>query len=155
MTGLVVDASVWVAAADATDRHSDASRDFLSVVTGRAVALAIPDFAELEVACALSRRLRDGERGQALAHLMVESPLVTSYPMHASLLRRAIETGTQRLLRGGDAIYAALAEETEGELISWDEELIRRAGATTPTAWLDCNAADEAEAEPEEEPEGR
>lgn len=149
MAGLVIDASVWVAAADATDSHSDASRDFLSVVTGRAVALAVPDFAELEVACALSRRLRDGERGRALGRLMVESPVVTPYPMHPSLLRRAMETGTRRLLRGGDAIYAALSEETGGELISWDGELIRRAGATTPAAWLERSAGRGAQPEPE------
>lgn len=153
MAGLVVDASVWVAAADATDTHSGLSREFLSVVARRAVALAVPDFAELEVACALARRLRDGERGQALARLMVASPMVTPYPMHSSLLRRAIETGARRLLRGGDAIYAALSEETEGELISWDEELIQRAGATTPAAWLERHA--DHEAEPESDPEGR
>lgn len=143
MAGLVVDASVWVAAADATDRHADATRAFLSVVTARAVALAVPDFAELEVACALSRRMRDGDRGQALARRIIESPVVTPYPVDSSLMRRAIDTGTRRLLRGGDALYVALVEETGGELISWDEELIRRAGAITPSAWLERNAGPE------------
>ena len=151
MAGLVIDASVWVAAADFTDRHSDASRDFLSVVTARGVALAVPDFAELEVACALSRRMRDGDRGTALARRMVESPVVTLYPMQSSLMRRAVETGTRRLLRGGDAIYAALAAATGGELVSWDEELIQRAGAMTPAAWLERNAAPEAHPDPGED----
>lgn len=149
MAALVIDASVWVAAADATDSCSDPSRHFLAVVTARAVALTVPDFAELEVACALSRRLRDGERGRALASLVVQSPMVTPSPMHSSLLRQAIETGTRRSLRGGDAIYAALSEETGGELISWDEELIQRAGATTPAEWLERNAADASGPDPE------
>lgn len=153
MAGLVIDASVWVAAADATDRHADASRDFLSVVTARGVALAVPDFAELEVACALARRMRDGDRGQALARRMVESPVVTPHIIPSSLMRRAIETGGRRLLRGGDAIYAALAEDTGGELISWDEELIQRAGAITPLAWLERNAGPEAH--PDRGAEGR
>lgn len=151
MNALVVDASVWVAAADASDSFSDASRVFLSAVTGRAVALAIPDLAEVEVACALSRRLRDGEKGAVLARLMIQSPLVTVHPTQSSLLRQAIDTGTRRLLRGGEAIYAALAEQMAVELISWDGELIQRAGATTPTGWLERNAVQDAEPDPASE----
>jgi predicted nucleic acid-binding protein len=136
MTVLVIDASVWVSAADATDSFSEPSRTFLSVVTKRAASIALPDFAELEVACALARRLRDAELGKELASRMLRSPLVTVHPLDRSLLRRAIAVGTARLVRAGDAVYAAVSDVTDGEIVSWDAELIQRSGAVTPLEWL-------------------
>lgn len=143
MTLLVVDASVWVSAADATDAFSQPSRGFLADIARRATPIALPDFAELEVACALARRLDDAGSGRDLAARMLRSPLVTVHSLDASLLRRAVEVGTRKLLRAGDAVYAALSELTQGEVVSWDEELIQRAGAVTPRAWMDRNAPQE------------
>ena len=140
MTTLVVDASVWVAAADATDGFSEPGRAFLAALARRSTPIALPDFAELEVACALARRLDDAESGRSLAGRMMRSPLVTVHSLDASLLRRAVEVGTRRLLRAGDAVYVAVSELTQGEVVSWDEELIQRAGAVTPRAWMERNA---------------
>jgi predicted nucleic acid-binding protein len=67
------------------------------------------------------------------------------------LVRRAIDVGTRQLLRAGDAVYATLAEMIGGEVVSWDGELIGRAGAVTPDAWLKRNAS-EGEEEDEEAP---
>lgn len=143
MTVLIVDASVWVSAADATDAFSEPSRAFLSSVVRRATPIALPDFAELEVACALARRLRDGERAKDLAGQMLRSPLITVHSLDSSLLRRAVEVGTRKLLRAGDAVYAAVTDLTGGEVVSWDEELIQRAGAVTPREWTEQNAPQE------------
>ena len=137
MTVLVVDASVWVSAADATDAFSEPSRTFLSSVARREISIALPDFAELECACALARRLRDGERGRDLAAEMLRSPLITAHSLDPALLRRAIDVGTRKLLRAGDAVYAAVAELTGGEVVTWDGELIQRMGAVTPEEWTD------------------
>lgn len=143
MSALVVDASVWVSAADATDALSEPSRAFLSVLVERVTPIALPDFTELEVACALARRLRNAERGRELAGQIVRSPLVTVHSLDSSLLRRAVEVGTEQLLRAGDAVYAAVSERTEGEVVSWDEELIQRAGAVSPREWMERNASQE------------
>ncbi|MCG8469356.1 MAG: PIN domain-containing protein [Gemmatimonadetes bacterium] len=140
MTVLVVDASVWVSAADATDAFSEPSRTFLSRVARRALPIALPDLAELEFACALARRLGDAERGKDLAAQMLRSPLIAVHSLDASLLRRAVEVGTRKLLRAGDAVYAAVAELTGGEVVSWDRELIQRAGAVTPREWTEEQA---------------
>jgi predicted nucleic acid-binding protein len=134
---LVVDASVWVSAADATDDLSEHSRAFLSALTRADTTTAIPDFAELEVACALARRLQNGERGRALAGGIVASPMVEVHPLDAGLLRRAVDIGTARFLRAGDAVYAALADVIGAELVAWDGELIERAAALTPREWLE------------------
>ena len=135
-TTLVIDASVWVSAADATDALSEPSRAFFSEVVARELPIALPEFAWLEIACALARRLRSAEHGRSLATRMLESPLVTTYSLNRAMLRQAIQVGTRDFLRSGDALYTALAEGIEGEVVSWDGELIERAGALTPEGWI-------------------
>ncbi len=133
---LVIDASVWVSAADATDPLSGPSRAFLAEVAAREIPIALPEFAGLEIACALARRLHNAEQGRSLAGRMLESPLVTTYSLNRAMLRRAGQVGTRDFLRAGDALYAAFAEGMEGEVVSWDGELIERGGALTPEGWM-------------------
>ena len=137
MKPLVIDASVWVSAADATDALSEVSRAFLALVVARELPIALPEHAEVEIACALARRLRDAGRGRGLTERMLESPLVTRHSTNRAMLRDAVRVGTRDFLRSGDALYAALAERLEADLVSWDEELIERAGALTPRRFLD------------------
>ena len=139
MTPLVVDASVWVAAADRSDGVSDASRAFLQSVARRRVPVVIPAFARVEIACALARRLRDPRRARRLATGLLRSPVVAEQPLDDALVAGAIEHGTDALLRAGDAFYAATARRLGGEIVSWDMELVRRAPALTPEDWLAAN----------------
>lgn len=136
MTALVIDASVWVSAADPTDGLSVPSRAFLSQVAARELPIVLPEFAKLEVACALARRFRSAEHGRSLTNEMLESPRMATYSVDRTSLRRAVQLGTGSFLRAGDALYAALAQRVEGQLVSWDRELIERAGALTPDDWM-------------------
>jgi predicted nucleic acid-binding protein len=54
-------------------------------------------------------------------------------------MRKAITLGTQSFLRSADAIYAALTDQLGATLVAWDDELVQRAGAMTPTTWLATN----------------
>ena len=139
MTTLVIDASVWVSAADATDGLSESSRAFLSLAVDRELSISLPELAKLEIACALARRLRDAERGRRLADRMLDSPLVTVHSLNRTMLRHALKVGTRSFLRSGDALYAALADWLRADVVSWDGELIERAGAITPTDWIERN----------------
>ena len=103
--------------------------------------VALPAIARLEVACALSRRLRDAGRGRVLADGLLHSPLITEMDL-GSLLGTALTVGTESFLRAGDAFYAALATDEDGIIISWDEELVRQANAVTPSAWLSEHGED-------------
>ena len=136
MTTLVIDASVWVSAVDSTDSRSEPSRRFLSMVVNGKMPIALPEFAELEIACALARRLRDPTRGSTLAGRMLGSPHVAKHSVNRPAILRAIRVGTRKFLRSGDSLYAALARRVEGQLVSWDRELIERAGAITPDNWV-------------------
>ena len=140
MRTLVVDASVWVSAADATDARSEASRTFLAGVVVRQLPIALPELAWIEIACALARRLRNAEQGRSLTERMLGSPLVRTYSLNRARLREAIQVGTGSFLRSGNALYAALAEGLEGEVVSWDRELVERAGALTPQGWIDARS---------------
>ena len=139
MKTLVIDASVWVSAADGSDARSQVSRSFLSLVVETEIPLALPEYAELEIACAMARRLRDAGQGRYLTRRMLESPLVTTHSSNRARLRNAVVVGTRRFLRPGDALYAALAEELECEVVAWDRELIERAGALPPGEWIARN----------------
>ncbi len=76
---LVIDASVWAAAADAADALAGPSRAFLATVAERRLPVSLPAIARLDVACALARRLRDPARGRALAEAMVRGPMVPQW----------------------------------------------------------------------------
>ena len=136
---LTVDASVWVAAADRSDPFCAASREFLAGVARQGRRVYLPSFAWVEIACALARRTQDPAAGRRLAEALLASPLVVRVDLGAALLAQAMTCGTERLLRGADALYAATAAAHETQLVAWDTELTGRAGAVTPTAWLEAN----------------
>jgi predicted nucleic acid-binding protein len=133
---LVVDASVWVSAADKTDALSVQSRSFLAGVAARGEILVVPALAPVEVACAFARRTRDAGAGRAVADELVRFPLLRIEPLTAHVLREAVERGTAALLRAADAIYLAVGRMTGSRLVTWDAELVERAEGLTPVAWL-------------------
>jgi predicted nucleic acid-binding protein len=55
------------------------------------------------------------------------------------MLALAGDLGAHQLIRGADALYVAASSLTGAPLISWDAELVRRAGALTPQDWLAAN----------------
>ena len=74
MRTLVIDASVWVSAADATDELSEVSRTFLAGVVARQLPIALPESARIEIACALARAAgADGMAGGQAIDLAAES----------------------------------------------------------------------------------
>jgi hypothetical protein len=54
-------------------------------------------------------------------------------------MREALRLATQQFLRGVDALYIITSQLAGARLISWHDELVQRAGALTPTIWLDAN----------------
>jgi predicted nucleic acid-binding protein len=140
MTDVTVDASIWIAAADPTDIFHQESRQFLSAVARSGLRPVIPTFGVVEIACALSRKRRDPIAGQQLTEGLLRLNAVVQVPVDAALLSAALLVGTDCFLRGADALYAATARVTGATLVSRDRELIERAGALSPTDWLDANS---------------
>ncbi len=132
---VVVDASVWVAAADNTDRFSTVSRDFLRAVIAKPVSIVGPEIVHLEVACALARRTRDPAAARKLGNAVLA--LAEVHRTDRVLIAEAIMTGTEMLLRSADALCAAVAKRVSGTIVTWDEDLLQRAGAVTPATWVE------------------
>ncbi|MBE7519054.1 MAG: PIN domain-containing protein [Thermoflexaceae bacterium] len=137
---LVVDASVWVAAADATDPACTASRSFLRHAGARGRTIILPAYARIEIACALARRLGDSGAGLGLAGEIMQAPQVRVEALSAGLIAEAARLGTAAFLRAGDALYAAVAQRHSATLVAWDAELVSRAGAIAPDSWLERQA---------------
>lgn len=136
MKPLVVDASVFIAAAEPEDAFHAESRRFLEIVITRAVPVHVPAFGLTEIACALSRRLRDPVVARKLAIGGLGAVRAVEMPVDATFLAHATLSGTRDFLRGADALYVAAAEMTGGVLVSWDGEHRSRAGAQTPVEWM-------------------
>jgi predicted nucleic acid-binding protein len=133
----IVDANVWVAAFDATDRFHADSAAFLYALANLGIGARAPAILVLEVACALARRFGDASIGRETAAKLQEHPMLRLEPLGGRLLSEAMRVGTANRLRAADALYAATATMTrDGALVSWDLELIERAGAFTPPVWL-------------------
>lgn len=136
---LTLDASIWTAAYDSRDAFHAHSTAFLVAVTRRRLPLYGPAFVVIEVACALARRAQSPAAGKDALQTLRSHPLLILQPLDERLLAVAARLGAHQLLRGADALYAATAAICSAPLISWDDELIRRAEAVTPTDWLAAN----------------
>lgn len=133
---LTIDANIWVAAFDPRDRFHDRSVAFLRAVASARLRLHGPAVVRLEVACVVSRRAGNSDAG-VMAHARLGShPALVLHPVDERCLATAHALGVKQLLRGTDALYAATAAIILAPLISWDTELVERAGAMTPDRWL-------------------
>jgi predicted nucleic acid-binding protein len=133
---LVVDASVFIASLLAEERVSRESDAFLERAIAAGATLVAPALLLVEVTCALSRRTGNVAWSGITARDLVDLPELTLEPLTDTLLLAAAQRGADSRLGAVDALYLAVAEAHAVPLISWDRELIARAGAITPTAWL-------------------
>jgi len=139
MNSAVVDASVWVAAVHKASVHRPDSYACLVRLRELRWQVMVPTIARVEIACALARRWRSPARARRTTTTLLKASATTEWPLMPGAIERAQLIGTEQYLRAADAIYAAEAVSSGIPLISWDAELIRRAGAMSPTTWLQAN----------------
>ena len=132
---LTVDANVWVSAFDSHNQFHGASTGFLAAALEQGLSFTGPAFVLVEVACAIARR-GDARSGHAARDELLANPRLVLEPLTGAFLSAAARLGADLRLGSGDALYAAAAELTRAPLVSWDDELIRRAGGVTPATWL-------------------
>jgi predicted nucleic acid-binding protein len=133
---ITLDASVWVAGLDEADDRCATSVRFLVELQVRGTPIVIPELALLEVGCAVARRRRDPAAGPAAVAALCGIPTLRILAAGRAISEPELGLGTRALLRATDAVYAATARLTGSILVSWDRELIERAGALTPERWL-------------------
>lgn len=133
---LVIDANLWVAAFDAGDQLHDESVEVFAAAARQRETLAAPAIVLLESGCALARRLGDPRLARSAMAKISDHPSLRLEALSDELLFEAAELGLERRLRAADALYAATAARLGASLLSWDSELIARAGALSPRDWL-------------------
>jgi predicted nucleic acid-binding protein len=136
---LTLDTNIWIAAYDLRDRFHHESTIFLTALTRRRLTLYGPAFVTVEAGCALARRAQDMQAGAKAIKRLNAYPLLTLLPLNKLLLATASELGARHLIRGADALFVAAAALSGAPLVSWDRELVSRAGAITPADWLATN----------------
>lgn len=121
-----VDASVHVSALNPAEIHSDDSRAFLAWVQQQHIPLFCPTLLLVEIAAAIARALGDAERAVTLAEVIRSWPGQTLVPLDEALASRAADLAATAQLRGGDAVYAAVAQQYSTTLVTLDRQQLER-----------------------------
>lgn len=136
---LTIDASVFVSAARPSEKLYPLSFRFLHRVKG--TRIFCPTLVLAECGAAIARPTGDSLLSGRLVDLIRYFPGMTQVPLDQSLAFRAAEIAIGNRLRGADAVYAAVAENFDATLVSWDEEMLERSPqsvrAINPERWLE------------------
>ena len=119
-----VDASVWVNAFDHKEPGHQTSRRFLETVQEESFPIFVPHLLRIEVAGAIGRSRSDPTRAQQFATALARLPNVTLLSLDEELAQAALELAAQHALRGADAVYAAVAQQTDCILVSLDQTVL-------------------------------
>ena len=123
---VTVDASVFVNAFIPTEAGSDQSLEFITSLRMQNIPLIEPTLFLPEIVASVARKKDDTERALALAQDIREFSNLTLIPIDASLADLADEIAAAHLLRGSDAVYAAVALRFGTELVTLDREQLDR-----------------------------
>ena len=136
---LTIDASVFVSAARPSEKLYPISYRFLHRVKG--AKIFCPTLVLAECGAAIARPTGDSLLSGRLVNLIRYFPGMTQVSLDLSLAIRAAEIAIENRLRGADAVYAAVAENFDAVLVSWDEEMLERCPQTvqtiSPERWLE------------------
>ncbi len=120
-----LDASVWVNACDQREPGHAISRQLITLLRERAIAVILPTLALPEIAGSVSRT-RTQAFGAAYVRSVVAQQNVEFVNLSAALARQAMLLAAAQRLRGADAVYAALARRRNTTLVSRDAEHLTR-----------------------------
>lgn len=123
---LVVDASVWVALFWPGDPRHTVSRQWVERQVDAGEEILVPTLAMSEVAGPIRRRTGDHSLALRAVEAMLDLPGVTVMPATEELGNLSGQLAAVLALKGGDAVYAALALTESALLVSWDGDHLER-----------------------------
>jgi len=135
---LTIDASVFVSAARPSESLFPLSYTFLHKAKGSKIFC--PTLVLAECGAAVARPTGDPLLSEKMVNLILHFPGMRQIPLDLTLALRASEIAIKNRLRGADAVYAAVAEDFDAVLVSWDKEMLERCPesviAMSPEKWL-------------------
>ncbi len=129
---LLLDASVWIATVDESDRFEPVARELVLHTAKQAAAL---DLTLYEVANVVGSRWRKHERARKLCHSIQHQCAKTMVRIDRELIESTLELAAEWKLSGYDAAYVAVARRYDWQLVSTDiRDLVSKGLAITPDA---------------------
>ena len=127
---LVVDSSVIAAAFIREDEHHQKGVEYINALRRGEYVFHLPMLVVVEVTSAIRRRDRRyqwaGRRWRSDLAQWERERKVFLYPMSRERMEHSVATARRRRLRGADSVVAALAEELNMPLRTFDGELLLR-----------------------------
>lgn len=127
---LVVDSSVIAASYILRDEHHELGREYTDALERGEYVFHLPMLVVVEVSAAIRRRVPRWQpvfnRWQGDILRWERDGKVILYPMSRERMENSVIAARHRRLRGADSVVAALAEELNVRLRTFDGELLQR-----------------------------
>ncbi len=136
-------AIVFVSAASTAEVQYTSSLAFVQHITQNRIAVLCPALVLPETSAGIYRATNNFLLAAETVTTMQQIPESRFVSLTQQRARQAVQITLSLRLRGADAVYVAVAQESGAVLVTWDSEMLARgAGAVTvqtPAAWLAAN----------------
>lgn len=133
MNAYTIDASVFISAFITTEAFHAVSKAWLDRLKSEETHIYCPTLVMVEVAAALARVTKDAANAENFARTLADIPNLTLVALDVEFAQKTLHLAVVSLLRGADAVYAAVAQEYAATLVTWDKEMLKRAVSVVPT----------------------
>jgi predicted nucleic acid-binding protein len=130
---VVVDASIWVSWFIDRDVNYHASNMWIQRYITEGGIIVAPTFLLIEVSAAVSRQAGQPAVGRGAVRNLFHVGAMRFKSPDPLLYWAVVEVAADLQLRAGDAIYVALARQSNIPLVSWDREQLQRARSLIAT----------------------
>lgn len=125
----VIDASVYVALINGHERDHVACWAWFQREQAQQHIVSAPVILLPEIAAALSRGMGDPALAHRVVQHLLHTRLVELVSISSALAQQAATIAADHRIRGSDAVYVALAEHLDTELITLDQQQLERGRA--------------------------
>ena len=131
MEHIVVDSNVIVASFLEQEHSHRRGREYINTLESGDYLLHLPMLVVVEVMAAIGRRAQRNRpallaRAWKSINDWERDRKIVLYPLDKDRMDKAVNTAERHRLRGSDAVIAALAEELDAPLKTFDTELLAR-----------------------------
>ncbi|MCO6449928.1 MAG: type II toxin-antitoxin system VapC family toxin [Caldilineales bacterium] len=130
----VIDASVYVALVNTNEQSHDEARSWFREAALTQQTILAPSILVTEVASALSRGTDDVALARRVTSQIMHSRIIQLLPVTVALAEQAAAIAIDHRVRGCDAIYLALASQSNGTLITLDRQQLERGAGVIKTS---------------------
>jgi predicted nucleic acid-binding protein len=129
----ILDASVYVALVNAHEKEHARCWAWFEQVQASGEPVMAPVILLAEVAAALSRGMGDTALTQRVVQQLTRSTVIELIPVTRRIANQAAAIAATHRIRGCDAIYVALAQQSAERVVTLDRQQLERGAAIVET----------------------